>query len=89
MPDGDDDLGDSDKDCHHRELTLARIAARQLGVVTHKQLYELGFTYWQIRRRLVLGRLHSVHHNVYAVEFRVAHDLAGILRDLYHFLEVV
>jgi very-short-patch-repair endonuclease len=67
MPDADDDLGDSDKDCHHRELTLARIAARQLGVVTHKQLYELGFTYWQIRRRLVLGRLHCVHHNVYAV----------------------
>jgi very-short-patch-repair endonuclease len=30
-------------------------------------LYELGFTYWQIRRKLGLGRLHLVHHNVYAV----------------------
>jgi very-short-patch-repair endonuclease len=67
MPDVDDDLGDSDKECHHRELMLARIAARQLGVVTHTQLYDLGFTYWQIRRRLDLGRLHRVHHNVYAV----------------------
>jgi very-short-patch-repair endonuclease len=67
MPDGDDDVGNSDQDCHHRELTLARIAGRQLGVVTRGQLYEVGFTYWQIRRRLGLGRLHRVHHNVYAV----------------------
>lgn len=36
-------------------------------MVTREQLYELGFTYWQIRRKLSLGRLHVVHHNVYAV----------------------
>jgi very-short-patch-repair endonuclease len=67
MRDGDDDLGDSDQDCHRRERQLAGIAAQQLGVVTRAQLYELGFTYWQIRRKLGLGRLHRVHHNVYAV----------------------
>jgi very-short-patch-repair endonuclease len=46
---------------------LARIAAEQLGVVTREQLYELGFTYTQLKRRLRLGRLHRVHHNVFAV----------------------
>jgi very-short-patch-repair endonuclease len=67
MPDGDDDVDRSGPDCHHRERKLAEIAGRQLGVVTREQLYHLGFTYAQIKRRLVLGRLHRVHHNVYAV----------------------
>jgi very-short-patch-repair endonuclease len=68
MPsDDDDDVGNSDQDRHHRERERAAIAAQQLGVVTRAQLYELGFTYWQIRRKLGLGRLHRIHHNVYAV----------------------
>jgi very-short-patch-repair endonuclease len=67
MGDGDGNLGHSDPDHHHRELRLARIAARQWGVVTREQLYDLGFTYQQIKRRVGLGRLHRVHHNVYAV----------------------
>jgi very-short-patch-repair endonuclease len=70
VTDVDDDAGDSDQDRHQSELSLARIAARQLGVVTRDQLYELGFSYWQINRRLRLGRLHRVHHNVYAVGHR-------------------
>jgi very-short-patch-repair endonuclease len=38
-----------------------------MGVVTREQLYELGFTHQQIKRRLGLGRLHRIHHNVFAV----------------------
>jgi very-short-patch-repair endonuclease len=67
MADADDDVDHSGQDCHPSEPRLARIAARQLGVVTRDQIYELGFTYRQIRRKLDLGRLHHVHHNVYAV----------------------
>jgi very-short-patch-repair endonuclease len=63
----DDDLDRNGQDCHPGELKLARIAARQLGVISREQLYELGFTYRQIARKLALGRLHRVHHNVYAV----------------------
>jgi very-short-patch-repair endonuclease len=83
VPDADDNVGDSDQDRHQSELSLARIAARQLGVVTCDQLYELGFSYWQINRRLRLGRLHRVHHNVYAVGHRrltsQAHLVAAFL----------
>lgn len=67
MPGADDNVGHSDQDRHPRELELARIATRQRGVVTRDQLYELGFSYWGIHRRLRVGRLHRVHHNVYAV----------------------
>jgi very-short-patch-repair endonuclease len=70
MPHSDDDLVHSEQDCHQRELGLARIAGRQSGVVTRDQVYDLGFTYGQIRRKLSLGRLHRVHHNVYAVGHR-------------------
>ncbi|HEX3975333.1 MAG TPA: type IV toxin-antitoxin system AbiEi family antitoxin domain-containing protein [Solirubrobacteraceae bacterium] len=70
MPDSDDNPVNNEPDRHQSELSLARLAARQLGVVTCAQLYGLGFTYAQIKRRLVLGRLHRVHHNVYAVGHR-------------------
>ncbi len=64
-------------------MRLAQIAGRQLGVVTREQLYDLGFTYRQIKRRLGLGRLHRVHHNVYAVGHRrlttQAHLVAAFL----------
>ncbi len=70
MPDSDDKVGGSEPDCHPSEPELARIAARQHGVVTRRQLYELGFSYSQIKRRLGLGRLHRMHHNVYAVGHR-------------------
>jgi hypothetical protein len=83
MADGDDNSVNSEPDRHHRELKLARIAGRQLGVITREQLYEVGFTYAQIKRRLVLGRLHRVHHNVYAVGHQSltshAHLVAALL----------
>jgi very-short-patch-repair endonuclease len=70
MADSDDNPVNNEPDRHQSELSLARLAARQLGVVTCEQLYGLGFTYAQIKRRLRLGRLHRVHHNVYAVGHR-------------------
>jgi very-short-patch-repair endonuclease len=83
MRDGDDNPVNSEPDRHHRELRLARIAARQRGVVTRDQLYGLGFSYAQVKRRLGLGRLHHVHHNVYAVGHRSltsqAHLMAALL----------
>ena len=67
MADSDGNLGHSDPDHHQSEVGLARIAAGQLGVVTREQLYDLGFSYQQIKGRLAVGRSHRVHHNVYAV----------------------
>jgi hypothetical protein len=81
MPNADDDLGDSRKDCHQSELG----PARQSGVVTRDQLYELGFSYWQINRRLGLGRLHRIHHNVFAVGHRHLTDRAHLFAALLTF----
>ncbi|MGH3263449.1 MAG: type IV toxin-antitoxin system AbiEi family antitoxin domain-containing protein [Trebonia sp.] len=56
-------------DCHQSgvEIRLARLAGRQLGVVSRDQLDALGFSRTQIARRVAHGRLHRLHHNVYAV----------------------
>jgi very-short-patch-repair endonuclease len=50
-----------------RDLRLAELAARQHGVVAHRQLLRLGFSASGIQRLLQSGRLHRVHHGVYAV----------------------
>jgi very-short-patch-repair endonuclease len=44
-----------------------RLAARQHGVVTHRQLLSLGFTRHAIQHRIARGRLHAVARGVYAV----------------------
>lgn len=49
----------------HREL--ARLAARQHGVVSARQLRRLGFSGAAIGRWSRAGRLHRVHRSVYAV----------------------
>jgi hypothetical protein len=67
MPDSDDNVVNSEPDRHPSDRWLARLAGRQFGVVTREQLSDLGFSRAQVRRRLELGRLHRVHHNVYAV----------------------
>jgi very-short-patch-repair endonuclease len=49
------------------DATIARIAARQHGVVAVEQLYEIGVDKSAVSRRVKLGRLHRVHRGVYAV----------------------
>jgi very-short-patch-repair endonuclease len=46
---------------------MARIAARQHGVVSRRQLLAIGMTDRGIRRRLSRGLLHRIHAGVYAV----------------------
>ena len=49
------------------ERRIARLAQKQHGNVTHEQLLELGLGPRAIQYRLRVGRLHRVHHRVYAV----------------------
>jgi very-short-patch-repair endonuclease len=53
-----------------RDIEMARIAARQHGVVSVEQLYEVGLDKSAISRRLKRGRLHRIHRGVYAVGHR-------------------
>lgn len=49
------------------ERALAALAGCQHGVVSHRQLIELGFGRAAIQRRVRAGRLHPLHRGVYAV----------------------
>jgi hypothetical protein len=49
------------------DRAVARLAARQGGVVTHEQLQRVGLSARQIRRRVEAGRFHPLHRGVYAV----------------------
>ncbi len=49
------------------EAEIARVAARQHGVVTTTQLYALGIGKNGVTRRVRAGRLHHLHRGVYAV----------------------
>ncbi len=49
---------------------LARLAAKQHGVVTLDQLGRLGLTPSAVRQRAEAGRLHRLHRGVYAVGHR-------------------
>ena len=51
----------------HPDLTIARLAERQHGVVARRQLVELGLTPKEIRGRTELGRLYCLYRGVYAV----------------------
>jgi hypothetical protein len=46
---------------------MARLAARQFGIVTRDQLVELGYTERMIEHALELGRLQAWHRDVFAV----------------------
>jgi very-short-patch-repair endonuclease len=50
-----------------RDAAVARIAARQHGVLSVTQLHTAGVDQSAIKRRLNAGRLHRVHRRVYAV----------------------
>lgn len=54
-------------------------------MVTLEQLYALGFSYQQIKRRLGAGRLNRVHHNVYAVGHQHLSDRANLFAALLTF----
>ncbi|MFN8162356.1 MAG: DUF559 domain-containing protein [Solirubrobacterales bacterium] len=49
------------------DLVAARIAARQHGVVSHRQLLAAGLSRNSVSKRCGKGRLHRVHRGVYAV----------------------
>jgi hypothetical protein len=50
-----------------REGRLGRLAAIQHGVVALYQLLQLGFTPQEVKRRVMSGRLHRLHHGVFAL----------------------
>jgi hypothetical protein len=50
-----------------RDRALAELAARQHGVVSRPQLMALGFTNTVIVYSVRVGRLHRLHHGVYAI----------------------
>jgi very-short-patch-repair endonuclease len=50
---------------------LAALATRQHGAVATRQLRALGLTTQAISQRVGAGRLHRIHHGVYAVGHRV------------------
>jgi hypothetical protein len=54
----------------NRDVAVARIAARQHGIITHSQLIAVGVPRSAISRRLAAGRLHRRHRGVYAVGHR-------------------
>ena len=49
------------------DALIARIAARQHGVIHISQLLACGLTHQGINRRVRAGRLHRIHRGVYAV----------------------
>lgn len=55
-----------------RERELARLAARQHGVVSRSQLLALGFGDEAIKTRLDAMRLQALHREVFAVDIPVS-----------------
>ena len=53
-----------------RDAPIAELAGRQYGIVSRAQLVELGLTRHEVQGRLDAGRLHRLHHGVYAVGHR-------------------
>lgn len=50
-----------------RTRRSAELAGRQYGVVSQRQLVELGYSQSALRRGVASGRLHRIHRGVYAV----------------------
>ena len=57
----------SERDLEHIDRAIASLATAQDGAVSHEQLIALGLSRRAIGNRLAIGRLHAVHHGVYAV----------------------
>jgi hypothetical protein len=80
------------------DARVARLAARQHGVVTFRQLLACGLTRREIEVRVRLGHLHPLHRGVYAVghpnvsldgRFLAAVMACGSLAVLSHFAAAV
>ena len=56
------------------QLIIARLAARQYGVVARGQLLDLGLDRGRIGRAVAAGHLHRLHRGVYAVGHRAVAD---------------
>jgi very-short-patch-repair endonuclease len=52
------------------DRVVAALANRQHGVAARRQLLDAGITRHEIDHRLMLGRLHALHHGVFAVGHR-------------------
>jgi very-short-patch-repair endonuclease len=50
-----------------RDQRLAALARRQHGVVSIRQLLRLGYSHSSVRRAVAAGRVHRLHHGVFAV----------------------
>jgi very-short-patch-repair endonuclease len=59
------------------ENAIAKLAARQHGVVSAGQLHAAGFDHAAIKRRCRAGRLHRLHRGVYLVGHPVAPEHAA------------
>lgn len=68
---------------HARDAEVARVASRQFGVITRRQLDVIGLTSPAVLLRCRTGRLHRLHRGVYAVGHTVlsrhARRLAAVL----------
>jgi very-short-patch-repair endonuclease len=53
------------------DVRVAEVARRQYGVISWQQLRQMGLTKREIDHRLTIGRLHSIHQEVYSVGHRV------------------
>lgn len=71
------------KESASRDRRIARVAARQHGVITTAQLAAVGLGRTGVSRRAAAGRLHPVHRGVYAVGHECLSDegrwLAAVL----------
>ncbi|HUR84710.1 MAG TPA: hypothetical protein VMY78_05140 [Solirubrobacteraceae bacterium] len=59
--------------------TIAQVAARQHGRITHGQLLDAGLGVDQIKRLRAKGLLRPVHHRVYALGHTAPSFLAGLM----------
>lgn len=59
------------------EAAISALATEQRGVVAAAQLHAAGFSRDQIKRRLRVGRLRSIHRNVYLVGHAAAPESAA------------
>jgi len=65
------------------DQSIAGLARRQHGVVSARQLHAAGITARMVERRTQAGRLHRIHHGVYAVgHAMLSHRSAAELWEL-------